>query len=262
MDGRRVGGQARTVHWWFARQLLDLVRPNDAVRLWYRATSALLQSWDEDSELEPHLKRAREIFPDDAVLLLDEGTLTRPTQSRASRTCSRDRGDAPPMPRGTIRHASGEQHEAEDRFERALRIEPGLDEARIRLARLRGLGGRHEEAAADLRLCARGMPLEPLWRYYAWLLLGREDEALERRVEAREAFTRASALYPGAQSPRLALSQMARDEGDRTAAIAALDFLRGPPGPDPSGGRGRPGTGYMSSESMQLFAEMRRKLAP
>ena len=259
VDGRRVGGQARTVHWWFARQLLDLVRPNDAVRLWYQATSAFLQSWDEDSELEPHLKRARQIFPDDAVLLLYEGALHEAYAEPRIQNLFERSGDAPPMHRGIIRHASGERHAAEDRFERALRIEPSLVEARIRLARLRGLQGRHEEAAADLRLCL-GKPLEPLWQYYAWLLLGREDEALERRVEAREAFARASALYPGAQSPRIALSQMAREEGDRKTAIAALDFLSGPPGPDPWWSETRNRANVLGVDA--LFAEMRRKLTP
>jgi tetratricopeptide (TPR) repeat protein len=284
VDGRRMGMQARTVHWRFGRQLLDLVRPNDAVLLWYRATSAFLQSWDEYSELEPHLKRAREIFPDDAVLLLYEGALHEAySEARFQNVFERSRGENPmhrrhvrdadgeqheanvfessrgenPVYQRHVRDADGEQHEAADRFEQALRIDLGLVEARIRLARIKGGWGRHEEAAADLRLCV-GQPLAPLLEYEARLLLGREDEALGRREEARDAFARASALYPGAQSPRLALSQMARDDGDRAGAIAALDFLGGRRDLDPWWTLTRahvPGVD-------ELFAEMRRKLAP
>jgi tetratricopeptide (TPR) repeat protein len=259
VDGRRVGGESGTVHWMFGRQLLDLVRPNDKVRLWYRATSAFLQSWGEYSELEPHLKRARELFPDDAVLLLYDGTLHESYAEPSIQNLFDSSEDPDPMDRGSVHRAARELREAEDRFERALRIDPTLDEARIRLALVEGARGRHEEAAADLRL-SLAKPLPPLFQYLAWLLLGREDEALRRRDEARDAFTRASALYPGAQSPRLALSQMAWDEGDRAAATAALNFLGGTPGDDPwwSGARDRAHVRGVD----ELFAEMRRTLAP
>ncbi len=264
LDGRRVGTQAGTVHWRFGRQLLDLVRPNDAVLLWYRATSAFLQSWDEYSELKPHLKRAREVFPDDPVLLLYEGTLHEAySEARFQNVFERSRGENPMYRRG-IRDASGEQREAADRFEQALRIDPGLVEARIRLARITGAWGRHEEAAADLRLCV-GQPLAPLLEYEARLLLGREDEALGRRDEARDAFARASALYPGAQSPRLALSQMARDDGDRAGAIAGLDFLGGRAAKHPMPFVEDPWWSMTRAHDPgvdELFAEMRRKLAP
>ena len=53
--------------------------------------------------------------------------------------------------------------------------------------------------------------------------------ARRRRVDvtnaARTAFERASALYPNAQSPRLALSQIARRMGDRRAAQRELQII-------------------------------------
>jgi hypothetical protein len=282
LDGRRVGTQAGTVHWRFGRQLLDLVRPNDAVLLWYRAASAFLQSWDEYSELEPQLKRARELFPDDPVLLLYEGTLHEAlsearfqnaigarSEWRPRKLLEGSRAENPaenPSRGRQVRDSYAEEREAADRFEQALRIDPGLAEARIRLARIRGAWGRHEEAAADLRLCV-GQPLAPLLEYEARLLLGREDEALGRRDEARDAFAHASALYPGAQSPRLALSQMARDDGDRAGAIAGLDFLGGRSGELASANPYVTDPWWSITRAHdpgvdELFAEMRRKLAP
>ncbi len=159
-----------------------------------------------------------------------KGHSTRPTPRRASRTCSRGREGENPVYRA--RNPGRERRAA--RGGRSVRAGPQDRPRPGRGAHPAGshqrAWGRHEEAAADLRLCV-GQPLAPLLQYEARLLLGREDEALGRRDEARDAFARASALYPGAQSPRLAFSQMARDDGDRAGAIAGLDFLSGRPKP-------------------------------
>ena len=57
--------------------------------------------------------------------------------------------------------------------------------------------------------------------YYAALFTGREEQATGRQVEACAAYSRASALFPLAQSPLLALSHLARDTGDRAGALRA-----------------------------------------
>ena len=57
------------------------------------------------------------------------------------------------------------------------------------------------------------------------LFLGRAEEALGHDEAARAAFERASALYPNAQSPRLALSQIARRAGNRAAAQRELQAI-------------------------------------
>ena len=58
--------------------------------------------------------------------------------------------------------------------------------------------------------------------YFAELFLGREEEALGNRSDAKRHFENAAELYPKAQSPRLALSQLARRSGDRAGALRAL----------------------------------------
>jgi len=66
-------------------------------------------------------------------------------------------------------------------------------------------------------------------RYYAHLFLGEELAALGRRDGARSSFERAAALFASAQSPRLALSLLARRSGDRRGAQEAIrDVLRLP----------------------------------
>ena len=161
-----------------------------------------------------------------------------------------------PRPVGDARE---ELREAERRFERSLELAPDSTEARIRLAHVRGLRDRHEEAADALR-CVAGREIGGPMQYYAWLLLGREETALGRRDAARGAFERAMDLYPGAQSPRLGLSLLARTEGDHAAARSALEVLR-------DGARGEEDPWWSfnwrhAPDADELLGEMRRRLAP
>ena len=55
--------------------------------------------------------------------------------------------------------------------------------------------------------------------YLAELFLGREEETLGRRDDAKRRHTnKRLTCYPSAQSPRLALSRLARHTGDRAGA--------------------------------------------
>jgi hypothetical protein len=58
--------------------------------------------------------------------------------------------------------------------------------------------------------------------YDGELFLGAAEEALGNYAASRVAFERASTLYPTAQSPLLALSELARRRGDRAGALGAL----------------------------------------
>jgi tetratricopeptide (TPR) repeat protein len=109
-----------------------------------------------------------------------------------------------------------------------LEIGPDLTEARIRLGHVLGLMGRHADAADDLR---RAIPAtdDQLLLYYGYLLLGGELDSLGNRDRARDAYERAAALFPRAQSPKLALSQMANRAGDRQSAFDAIRPVLGPP---------------------------------
>ena len=84
--------------------------------------------------------------------------------------------------------------------------------------------GRHAEAAVELRRAVAELR-EPQLLYYAELFLGAEEEALGNRDAARAAYERAAELSPRAQSPLLALSQLARRYGDRPAALRAMERL-------------------------------------
>jgi hypothetical protein len=61
--------------------------------------------------------------------------------------------------------------------------------------------------------------------YHAHQFLGVEEEAIGNREAAQAAYERAAVLFPHAQSPLLALSQLSRKYGDRNGALRAADRL-------------------------------------
>jgi tetratricopeptide (TPR) repeat protein len=120
---------------------------------------------------------------------------------------------------------------AEGFFRRALTLDPNMAIARLHLGRVVGLQGRHKEAAGELRTALSSLTdaTDARQRYFAELFLGSEEQALGHASEAVAAFQRARLLFPNAQSPYLALSQLAWQTDDRTAAQTALQALAGLP---------------------------------
>jgi tetratricopeptide (TPR) repeat protein len=236
-DGRRLGFENAAEHWRAARLLLDKVRPKDSrngkpapardemVQSWYRVTTAY-QQLIQQYELG-HLERALELFPDDAELHFFNGCLHETFASRRIQSVFH----AVSLPKGITFNISSERSElrlAEASFRKALEIGPNLTEARIRLGHVLALMGRHSDAADELRRAISSTD-DQLLLYYGHLLLGGELDSLGNRDRARDAYQRAAALYPRAQSPKLALSQIANRVGDRRAALDAIRPALGPP---------------------------------
>jgi len=128
------------------------------------------------------------------------------------------------LPRGAsflIRSPERELREAESFLRRALGLGPDLLEARLRLGRVLEQLGQPVRAVAELRRVV-GNTTDSLLLYYARLFLGSAEEALGHLEAARESYEGAAALYPGAQSARLALAQLMRQSGDRSSAVRAI----------------------------------------
>ena len=69
----------RSAHWPIARQIAADLAPRapgegPRVAAWYRATAALMQEWRSLDLLGPHLEAGQELFVDDPVLALYQGT--------------------------------------------------------------------------------------------------------------------------------------------------------------------------------------------
>lgn len=226
-DGRWLGVRYVSIHWQLGRSLLDSVVPAPAqhpgVREWYLETCAELLRLRQFAAAVDHYSRARQLFPSDPVILFVSGALherfaSTALQAAAESITESDRTSA------AVSATRGELGRAERFFRDSLVYRPNHVEARLRHGRVLDDLGRHEEAAAELRRAITDGASGPLL-YLAHLFLGRAEEALGRDHAARAAFERALALYPNAQSPRLALSQIARRAGDRAAAQRELQAI-------------------------------------
>jgi tetratricopeptide (TPR) repeat protein len=235
-DGTQRSVSAGGLHWDFAREILDAVEPDPAhdpwVLRWYQATASLFALDHQFSEAVPHFKRARQLFPADATILVHLGCFYEALAAPRIQ----DAMQAANLP-GGVKFAVADEREnlrlAADAFRQALAIDSGFTDAQMRLGRISGLLGNHEEALRLLRL-ARAGSRDAKASYYAAMLAGAEEQALGRMDEARQSFNSASALYPLAQSPHFALSQLAWLTGNSSDALQALasatkpDASRGP----------------------------------
>jgi tetratricopeptide (TPR) repeat protein len=220
VDARQVGVDYYGCHWDVARLLLAQVRPSPPadlqVRDWYRAVAALFASRSLLAESHAHLERAESLFPADAEIARAAGVLH---EAEASPGIQRFVESTAPDSslRSSIGSTRSNLRQAQTSHRKAVALNPDSAEARLHLGRVTALLGGHDEAARELRR-AGDAAREPRTRYYAWLFLGVEEDALGHAGAARVAFENAAQLYPRAQSPWLALSQLARRHGERTDA--------------------------------------------
>ena len=227
-DGQQIGLTNTVSHWNMGRRLLDSVRPlesktpfktrpdpgaDETVRRWYLAACAFMLR-TRFIEVD-HFSRALDLFPNDPDVLFfvaSEHENFAGTRTQSVMRSMRGPRDV----KFDIQEEGAELRLAEQLYKRALERNPRLIEARIRLGRVLGLRGRHEEAVAQLR---QAEPVEePILQFYVHLFLGGEFEALGNGVEARRSYERAKATAPTAQSPLLGLSRLAEEAGDRAAA--------------------------------------------
>jgi tetratricopeptide (TPR) repeat protein len=230
-DGQEVNLHQSAVHWEIARMLLDFVRPrgvdhadpghDEMVRKWYRATAAWMQLREDHDRL--HLDRARAIFPADPDILFLSACQRETYAGVPIQTAVR----SAILPTGVTLDVGSERtelREAEGLFRRLLEIRSDHAEARLRYGRVLGALGKHAEAAMELRRAVADLTDRQLL-YYAELFLGGEEEALGNRDAARVAYEQAAEISPMAQSPLLALSQLARRHADRRGALRAIERL-------------------------------------
>jgi tetratricopeptide (TPR) repeat protein len=226
-DGRWMGVRYITMHWQFGRSLLDSVTPEPAaepgVRAWYLETSADLQQLRQFAAALDHYTRARQIFPDDPEILFVSGTLHERFGSTALQAAAVSIAESN-RTLASVSSARGEMVRAERFYRDSLTQRPDHVEARVRHGRVLELLGRPAEACDELRRAIAGGATGNLL-YLAELFLGRAEEARGKDEAARAAYARAATLFPNAQSPRLALSQIARRAGNRAIAQRELQAL-------------------------------------
>lgn len=226
-DGRWLGIRYISMHWQLGRSLLDSVTPspaaNPGVRAWYLETSSNLLQMRQIAAAAEHYARARQIFPTDPDILFVSGLLHERFGSTAMQAAAESIAESN-RTSPDVNTSRAELVKAERFFRDALAQRPDHVETRVRRGRVLDDLGRHEEASQELRRAIADGASGSLL-YLAELFVGRAEEASGRYEAARAAFEHASALYPNAQSPRLALSQLARRMGDRRAAQRELQVI-------------------------------------
>ncbi|MEX2272898.1 MAG: tetratricopeptide repeat protein [Vicinamibacterales bacterium] len=240
-DGRDIRDAGRPWHWILGRSFLHLVwnaHMDPHVRLWYQVAGNHLLASRDVTEAKPHLARGAGIFPLDAEMQFLRGFMHEGSASPEVQAAIADRMASMPVRdragyRAVVRSEGVEHADALDAFTQAVKLDPAHTEARVRLGRALTLNGEHDRAVAELR-AALGTIDHKTLRYFAQLFLGRAEELRGGVTEARAAYQAASALFPEAQSPRLALSQLELQAGNPEAARAMFIFLEeAPQGRDP-----------------------------
>jgi hypothetical protein len=263
LDGRPLDAIPRSQQWRICWQLAAGLARRDrgpTAASWFRATGAVLQQLADCDLLLHHLDVALALFPHDAVIALYAGTLHQTfadprlqqymARRRASpvppyfRTNDEWRADffrrppvrqavdglrvdgvgsAPALPDA----ADVELGRARDLLRRSLQLDPSLHEARIRLAHVLGDLGEHAQAVATVRP-ALAATLVPFFEFYAAVILGRSEEHLGHYAAAGDAYARAAARFPGAESAELGRSRVALAQGRAGDAVAIAVGVVGP----------------------------------
>ena len=257
-DGETLGLVTANWHWAFARSLLDLIVPAPAtapfVADWYHATSVYLLQHRSWGEAHGQLDRAGALLPDDARILFDRACLSEimglpesqqllsnedlaalrmrsvagwrlPTNAPRASDTARRSGIVP---------AEVANEEAEQLFRRALKVDPTLLEARVRLARLLEERGQYKEAARELDTALNDAAIagdRPL-AFDAHLFAARAARELDQFDAADRHVRAARQLFPHAQSAAIEASALAllRGRPDALDVLHQMDDVA----PDPS----------------------------
>lgn len=227
-DGR-AGGIERTaeghatVHFTFGNRLLGSrsgnVRP-EAQRAWYRATSAYQLAHEMYADVLPHLADARATLPDDPVILFYSGALHEVFALPRSQAVVQS-VELPPGMEHAVGAAAEELQSAATFYRQAIERDPAFHLAVLHYGRAVDQLGDHAAGRAALERARPALDDRPS-QYYAELFLGDASRNLGDLERARAHYTRASELYPRAQTPGLALSALARERGGREHAVDVL----------------------------------------
>ncbi len=231
----RTGYLDQNLHLGTARRILDLdhgtrlpaefQRRLDLLVAWY------LHSALRFDDLARHLDLILKRFPNDAEVLLALGSFyegvgwsSEPPINLAPSPIGR-RATTDGRPR-ILRPIDGRnqrriQEEAAATFRRALAAAPELDEARLRLGRVLNELGRPAEALQMLQPFHQ-RETEVRFKYLAALFEGAAQQRGDHLDAAVEAYRVATTIYPGCQTPWVALSGALRANGERSAAYGIL----------------------------------------
>jgi len=189
------------------------------VRDWYVVVVSQMQYLGNHPYLRGHISAGLAMFPDDAELLLARGTVAETDADLAF--VDRSLADAI-YTRDFVRKGGDLLRAAVSDYQAALRVQPGLHEATLRLGRVTRLLGNRTRAQALYTNVAEGDAVTRL-KFLARLFRGELAELEKDATRAEAEYRAAHALAPAAQSPMLAVSRLCDARGD---SGCARDWLR------------------------------------
>ncbi len=199
---------ARDVLERFSRLVRQPLGPDMFERYWYFAALTLLEGTVRPGTAARFAQSALARFPDEPRFVLSQAILA---DQRATIERGAGIGTVP-----SPEDAAG----VRARYLAAIALPPVSAEARIRLAWLLHRLGNHAEALHHLDAVREEDAAEPALLYLRALFRGHVLGALGDHDGANAAFRQALAVFPGAQSARVALMNSLLMHGDRAAAEA------------------------------------------
>jgi tetratricopeptide (TPR) repeat protein len=210
---------------WF--QLADnrLSAPGSLRSRWMISVSRLLLASGDIGMADRMLNRAVERIANDPALLLAQGTVKETQASRFIADIGGGRLDAPASaskPRDsslTVAQAS---------LEKALKLQPALVEAKIRLAHVFSMKGDDARAYSLITEVLSAKP-PPAFKYLASLMGGTILERSSQFDAAAKSYVEAILAMPDGQSAYMALANILHKSGQKAEAGAVMDrlFARG-----------------------------------
>ena len=232
-DGQQGGSIDDSLHWTIAYGLLDAIVDQPVpkggvqaawIRDWYVASAMLMQQTGRYDQL--HLERGLRIFSDDPELRflsacqheIDASPVIQHAMESLAATLPRGATSPIQNPRNELQAAASD-------LRAAIARRPDWGEAHLRLGRV--LARAWQPSGIDRSSANRTGPHG--WRPRAALPVGAVPGRVTRTSRSirrgKDAYEQASALFPSAPSARLAISQLARRQGDGDGALAAMKPL-------------------------------------
>jgi tetratricopeptide (TPR) repeat protein len=262
-DGLFDGFELGSLHWDYARDLLDAVGPSpstdETVSIWYRTIAGYLLGAYSFGEAQSHFARGRALLPDDAGLLYADGCRQESLGSPRIQDFVRTTVLPNQLTFMGVTNATDQLRKADELFRLALERDRDLTEARLHHARVLFGLRRHADALQELQV-VRTETKDAVILFFVHLFTGDAELARGHEDLARASYELAMQLYPRSQSARLALSHLARSRGDRNAAIQLL--LPSATLPSENRGDDDPWWEYYACDGRELDSWLERLRAP
>jgi tetratricopeptide (TPR) repeat protein len=208
---------------WFILADNRLSAPGSLRSRWTVSVARLLLATGDIGIADRMLNRAVERIANDPALLLTQGTVKETQASRFIADLAGGRLDAPASaskPRDSSLTA------AQAALEKALKLQPGLVEAKLRLAHVFAMRGDDTHAYSLISEVLSVKPA-PAFKYLGSLMGGAVLERSSQFDAAAKSYVEAILAMPDGQSAYIALANILHKSGQKAEAGAVMDRMFG-----------------------------------